>query len=187
MIKHYTTSSGHYCIIMECPDNDMDLFDYIVSRNPKIASEDEMKRVFVPVYNVLRKMYNKYKIVHGDIKCENIVINKETLEPFIIDFGYASYDNGELCKIKPVGLYPPEHATHGGYLPLNYQVWCLGNVLYDMVSGLSNDRYDKSSISRVLARCSNQLRDLLHKLLNKDPYTRMKFKDIAKHPWMVCK
>ena len=66
----------------------MDLFDYIELRVN--MSESECRKIFVQVANALHHLHLKAKVVHRDIKDENVILDGEG-KIKLIDFGSAAY------------------------------------------------------------------------------------------------
>ncbi|XP_039513040.1 serine/threonine-protein kinase pim-1-like [Pimephales promelas] len=76
-------------------------------------------------------------VLHRDIKMENILINPETLETKLIDFGC-----GDLLKKSAYNYFsgtreyrPPEFKTEGRYHGNPATVWSLGVLLFKIVFG----------------------------------------------------
>lgn len=66
----------------------MDLFDYIELRVN--MDEDECRKIFVQVAQAIWHLHNKAKVVHRDIKDENVILDGEG-NIKLIDFGSAAY------------------------------------------------------------------------------------------------
>lgn len=66
----------------------MDLFDYIELRSN--MEEDECRSIFVQVARAIHHLHIKAKVVHRDIKDENVVLDGEG-HVKLIDFGSAAY------------------------------------------------------------------------------------------------
>ena len=80
-------------------------------------------------------------VVHRDIKDENIMIDWDTMEIKIIDFGSAVFLSCSTCascmqEYDGTRVYsPPEWIMQRVFLPLPGTVWSLGVLLYDMLQG----------------------------------------------------
>lgn len=66
----------------------MDLFDYIELRTN--MEEDECRSIFVQVARAIHHLHTKAKVVHRDIKDENVILDGEG-NIKLIDFGSAAY------------------------------------------------------------------------------------------------
>ena len=77
-------------------------------------------------------------IAHRDIKAENIMINEQTDEIKLIDFGFScSFEEGE--KVTTACGSPhysaPEILAKQAYDPIKADVWSCGVLLFFMLSG----------------------------------------------------
>ena len=66
----------------------MDLFDYIELRTN--MAEEECRRIFKQVADAIHFLHCKAKVVHRDIKDENVILDGEG-NIKLIDFGSANY------------------------------------------------------------------------------------------------
>ncbi|CAM4534963.1 unnamed protein product [Leuciscus chuanchicus] len=76
-------------------------------------------------------------VLHRDIKMQNLLVNTETLEVKLIDFGC-----GDLLKRSAYKTYsgtarycPPEYLEKGKYFAKQATVWSLGVLLFAMITG----------------------------------------------------
>jgi protein-serine/threonine kinase len=84
----------------------MDLFDFIEMRTD--MSEMMMRKIFIQVAEALRHLHEVAKVVHRDVKDENIILDGET-NVKLIDFGSAAYiKNGPFDVF--VGTIGKKHA-----------------------------------------------------------------------------
>ncbi|XP_058256761.1 serine/threonine-protein kinase pim-1-like [Hemibagrus wyckioides] len=76
-------------------------------------------------------------VFHRDIKPENILINPDTLEVKLIDFGCGDLMKDEVyTSFSGTPAYcPPEWIRNNEYLAVPATVWSLGVVLYEILSG----------------------------------------------------
>lgn len=83
----------------------MDLFDYIELRTN--MDEDECRSIFVQVASAIHHLHIKAKVVHRDIKDENVVLDGEG-NVKLIDFGSAAYiKSGPFdVFVGTIGMFP---------------------------------------------------------------------------------
>lgn len=144
-------------------------------------------------------------IVHRDIKPENILV-QDTEDPrcsevLLIDFGLSRFATPKERMDVPVGTISylaPEVVNQAGY-SFKVDQWALGVLLFAMLSGclpfggetitdkihsIRNDEPDLSTESWEHVT-SEEAKDLIRKLLHKDPAKRISLKDALEHPWLV--
>nr|XP_021332684.1 serine/threonine-protein kinase pim-1-like isoform X1 [Danio rerio] len=96
--------SDSYIMILERPSPCEDLFDFL-ERHRGTLSEDVARHIMRQVVQAAH-MCCQRGVLHRDIKLENLLINKETLEVKLIDFGC-----GDLLKTSAYttfcGMYCP--------------------------------------------------------------------------------
>jgi len=176
-----------FILIMERPENSVDLFDYI--REKGKINEHEAKIIFKQVLGAVDHIHHS-GVVHRDIKDENIVLNRETGAIKIIDFGC-----GTLLKAAPYRdfsgtpeFYPPEWFNKRYYYARSAATWSLGVLLYDMVCGEIPFKSKEKIMENELTfkhDVSDEVKDLIHQLLNATPEQRPSIEQISKHPWMM--
>ncbi len=93
----------------------------------------------LPVVNCLKVVYqccqgldyaHKKGLIHQDIKPSNIMINKQSVVK-ILDFGLAGAVGGET----PTGAYMSPEQLQGGGLDHTTDIYSLGLVFYEMLTG----------------------------------------------------
>ena len=83
-------------------------------------------------------MRNKSRVLHRDLKDENILISTKSLEVKIIDFGCATEWDENRIYTSLSGtpeFFPPEIFKNQNYLAEKSTVWSLGTLLYILVTG----------------------------------------------------
>ena len=201
-IYEFYISNAHYYIITEfCQEGE--LFSYIKNK----YSERQLAVLFYQVFSGLWYLHDN-KIIHRDIKLENIMISKiekdnTTDEDLfwvkIIDFGTAKIFEKNKKEKDVVGssyYIAPE------VLKQNYNekcdTWSVGVILYMMLVGRApfDGKDDEEIIIKInsvdydskeprLLKHSPEVRDLVSKLLQKDIKKRYSAKEALSHPWFV--
>ena len=199
-IYEFYISNSHYYIITEfCKEGE--LFSYIKNK----YSERQLAVLFYQVFSGLWYLHDN-KILHRDIKLENIMISKkekdnesgeELFWVKIIDFGTAKIFEKNKKEKDVVGssyYIAPE------VLKQNYNekcdTWSVGVILYMMLVGRApfDGKDDEEIISKInsgeynskeprLLKHSPEVRDLVNKLLQKDLSRRYSAKEALGHPW----
>ncbi|CAG9532677.1 unnamed protein product [Cercopithifilaria johnstoni] len=186
LIDWFANSKG-FLIVMERPQQCLDLFDLISIYG--YLDEDIARSIFVQILNTTCLLYNTYGIFHRDIKDENIIINMDTGEAILVDFGAAALISEECVKeFQGTRLYcPPEWFKRLSYKPLEATVWSLGIVLYVMVSGylpFQNEIQICLGRFNIPKYISKDCENLLRQCLAVTPSRRPDLLEIFKHRWL---
>ena len=174
----------------------IELFDYIVNKTK--LTEKEACMFFQQIISGIEYLH-KIKYIHRDIKPENILINEDTKELIIVDFGLCnSYSNSNKDLLTSACGSPsyaaPEMLNGEKYRGPPVDIWSCGVVLYAMLCGYlpfedednNNDAlYDKICEGKfeIPNYISEKARDLLNKILTTDPKKRLTIYQIKNHPW----
>ncbi|VDO30415.1 unnamed protein product [Brugia timori] len=179
--------SKGFLVVMERPEQCLDLFDLISVYG--YLDEDIARSIFVQILNTTCLLYNTYGIFHRDIKDENIIINMDTGEAILVDFGAAALIS-EACikEFQGTRSYcPPEWFKRLAYKPLEATVWSLGIVLYVMVSGclpFQNEIQICLGRFTIPKHISKDCENLLRQCLAVTPSRRPELLEIFKHRWL---
>ena len=188
--------------------NGGNLFSFVKKRRK--LSEKTAKYLFKQIILGIQHIHS-HKIVHRDIKLENILIDLNN-NIKICDFGIGKiltykkqllYDKcGTPMYMAPEILLSSKNHGYEGY-PVD--IWSAGISLYIMLSGTlpfnlknnENSSMDESSENNIelqysiinndpkyIEKISDEARDLLKGLLNKNPNKRLTIDQILNHPWL---
>ena len=162
----------------------------------KKLSENESCLFFQQIISGIEYLH-KIKYVHRDIKPENLLINEQTKELKIVDFGLSNiFTNPNKTLLSSACGSPsyaaPEMLNGEKYRAPPVDIWSSGIVLYAMICGYlpfeddDNDiLYDKICKGKftIPNHVSEKARDLLNKILVTDPKKRLTIYQIKNHPW----
>jgi serine/threonine protein kinase len=156
--------------------------------------DERQAAVYVSELAVALDYCHEKNVIHRDIKPENLLIGKDG-EIKIADFGWSIHAPtsrrntmcGTLDYLPPEMIDGAEHDEH-------VDVWTLGILLYEMLSGdppfeaqgqMATYRRIRAIDLRFPRYFSEDVKDLIRKLLVKDPRKRMSLKLVPKHPWVL--
>lgn len=141
-------------------------------------------------------------IVHRDVKMENFLIDSDENANIIVklsDFGLACKFDKEKPPTHKCGSIlsvAPEMLTNETYC-LKVDVWGIGIIMHEILSTelpfYSEDEqtYKKNIVREKIkfddnslwSKISDGAKDLVLKLLDKDPLKRPSAREALKHPW----
>lgn len=175
-----------------------ELFDRIISETKILESE---------VCKIMRKIFSAVNylhlngICHRDLKLENFIFSQkgDDSELKIIDFGLSKQYNpievGNLNTVVGTALYVAPEVLQGKY-DYRCDYWSLGVVMFTLLGGYppffgeNNKQIFKKVMeaklvfdSPVWSRVSKQGKELISKLIVKDPESRITAKQALDHPW----
>ncbi|KAF2455736.1 hypothetical protein BDY21DRAFT_386697 [Lineolata rhizophorae] len=163
----------------------MDLFDYIELRVN--MDEQECRKIFVQVAEAIWHLHTKAKVVHRDIKDENVILDGEG-NIKLIDFGSAAYiKNGPFdVFVGTIDYAAPEVLAGKSYRGKEQDVWALGILLYTIVYK-ENPFYSIDEIMdhdlRVPYVMSEHNLDLIRMMLDRDVDQRITISQVLEHAW----
>ncbi|KAK8858151.1 hypothetical protein M9Y10_013252 [Tritrichomonas musculus] len=158
--------------------------------------EDELRGYFIETAKSLRYLHEEANIIHRDIKIDNIMFNSNNSIK-IIDFGLSTkfnpIKNEKFNKVCGSPKYVPPEMFFGEEYGPSIDIWALGVVLFYCSSGyFPFESYQLQKLSYKIMfeepiyplGISEDLIDLLKKMLNKEPDDRINWKEIFDHPWV---
>jgi serine/threonine protein kinase len=156
--------------------------------------EDQIRYYFMQLVSVLEYLHNERKVAHRDLKLENILLDYyDNIK--VIDFGLShEFENANDLFTTPCGSCPyisPELIVTGRQgVPAD--IWSLGMILYACATARLPFRNDNFQMlyRQILSaeiyypmNLSDELTDLLKKMLCRDPHRRITIEEIKQHPW----
>lgn len=184
----YNHGQSWILVMDRVSDDTCDMFDYIGERGT--LTEEETADYFHQLIGTLL-MCHHVGVLHRDIKDENLLIDRNTGELVLIDFGSGAFlQSRPYTDFDGTRVYcPPEWILTNSYHGKPAEVWSLGVLLYDMLCGDIPFVSDLSILSGKLRYRKNCLtsdaKDLIGRCLNLDPSGRPSLLEILRHPWMV--
>ena len=172
----------------------LDLYEYKASH---AINEQDAKRIFKQIIDVVTTLYLKYRIVHGDIKEENILVDSN-LAIKLIDFGSA-FIGVQPGKMLPRKIFhgtsefaSPEILKGLDFDPCANEVWSLGVFLYSLLhrempftlAEMKKHKFDISEFLDTRIQGDSAAANLQRSCLQTNPQDRIKLEDIIKHPWL---
>ena len=178
-----------YFILEYCEQGD--LYKFL---NKRTMKEKYAKKYMIQLVEGLKYLYEK-KIIHRDLKPQNIMITKDNIVK-IIDFGFARYfeSNKMLNTLCGTPLYmAPEIICDNNYNNKS-DLWSIGIILYEIIFGVRP--YNGNNLTNLM-KCinnseinfpkkiniSNDCKELIKKLLIKEPILRINWDDFFNHKW----
>jgi serine/threonine protein kinase len=186
-----------YIIMEHCSGGD--LFSFLKKRNFMLKEE----KVVVIMYKLCKAVYymHSYGIAHRDIKPENVLLTEESEDADIrlLDFGLSKIVGPNQKCTEPYGTLTycaPEIILDKPYLK-TVDSWSLGVMTYLMLSGslpfsgrdeheiAKNVVYSKVDFEKkpIWKEISDEAKDFINKLLEKDLKKRIEIKAALEHPW----
>ena len=146
-ILDYMEQEHCFIIVMERIENSKDLFDYITEKSGYGGlAESACRDYFRQIVCVILRIH-ELGVVHRDIKDENILVDMNTNQLKLIDFGAGAFfdaqnaaaADSECLKFSDfhgTRVYsPPEWILQQSYYGDRAAVWSLGVLLFNMIYG----------------------------------------------------
>nr|AVM18989.1 PIM-1 [Schmidtea mediterranea] len=171
-----------WCFVMERNPNFIDLFDYI-NRCSQISEETAVFILTQLIHTLIG--CHKAGVAHRDIKDENILIDVDTKEIKLIDFGSGHYyHDGEYFDFNGTSIYsPPEWIKDKHYFVKELESWSIGALLYNMITGDGPFKNENEILLAPISidSASAECRDLILSCLCRDRENRMDLDKILCH------
>merc|ERR1712109_145536 len=190
MFGYFYDETRVYLILEFAPRGEM----YKALQKQPDGRFDEKKtaKFIYQLADALKYCHSK-KVIHRDIKPENLLLDvKGDLK--IADFGWSvhapSSRRATMCGT--LDYLPPEMVA-GDYHDERVDLWSLGVLCYEFLCG--KPPFETASHPETYQRIINVdlkfpayvtagAQDLIRKLLQKKPASRLPLEDVKKHPWI---
>jgi serine/threonine protein kinase len=156
--------------------------------------ENQARRCFSQLISALEYLHDEKKVCHRDVKAENILLDRN-MNLRLIDFGLSRTFDPNSPQLKTAcgsPAYAPPEMVRGRSYTKMCDIWSAGIVLYAITVGTLpfGDRVIQRVFQKIAyieptypAYLSPQLIDLLRKILQKNPDSRLTIQKIKQHPW----
>mmetsp|Transcript_2117 Transcript_2117/g.2411 ORF Transcript_2117/g.2411 Transcript_2117/m.2411 type:complete len:280 (+) Transcript_2117:157-996(+) len=187
----YKTKKGNLCIVMDYADGG-DLAEYLAEQGTRIK-EYKILDMFAQICLSIKYAHDE-KIIHRDIKALNIFKTKAGLLK-LGDFGIARVLASTTAQARTqIGTpcYLSPEITKDMKYRYSADVWSLGILLYEMCA--LEPPFTGQDVSEIFDNIANEehpslpviyseeLNELVSKMLRKDPNLRLNMDEIIKHP-----
>nr|CAB3260731.1 uncharacterized protein LOC100175892 [Phallusia mammillata] len=182
---HETTEA--FLLVMVRPHPAVDLYDYVSKR--KRVNEPLARHIIRQLVTSLQHCI-KCGVLHRDVKLENILLNPETMNMTLIDFGCGDYiRNGTYKEFAGTPeYYPPEWFARKQYHGEPLTVWSIGVLLYSLLCGSLPYRSSKEIIEKEATKFPSDIsrgaKDIIASMLQKNPRDRPSLSNILLHAWL---
>lgn len=176
-------------IVMELVDG-VTALDYVNQSHGLPISE--VANFFTQLLIAIEYLHDEVHIAHRDLKLENIMIDNSG-HIRLIDFGFSTNKSvmSTICGSIP---YCAPEVLSGQMYTKESDIWSMGVILYALYDGNLPFFHQNTNTLAALI-CNNDvkfkngfdelLKDLLTKILTKDPQQRIKIDDIKLHPFLA--
>jgi calcium-dependent protein kinase len=199
IVKYFETYEDdlYIHIVMEYIPGD-NLFKMVTNRNYTKFGEKDAAEILVCLLKAVLFLH-KNGIVHRDIKPENILFsmpgNYQTLK--LIDFGLSVIKSKSKDKYRVGSPYYMAPEMLNGAYSYETDIWSIGVILYVMMTGkqpfqgkdqeqvfekISKGVYDVKLLEKQ--KYSNELKDLIKKMLILERSRRISLQAALEHPWI---
>ncbi|XP_034108869.1 serine/threonine-protein kinase PLK4 [Drosophila albomicans] len=186
--------ANYVYLVLELADNG-ELHRYMNQQMKRPFTEDEASSILRQVVAGLLYLHS-HNIMHRDISLSNLLLSRD-MQVKIADFGLATQlkrpDERHMTMCGTPNYISPEvisHLSHG--LPAD--LWSVGCMLYTLLVGRPPFDTDavQSTLNKVVhsdytmpTHLSYEARDLIDKLLRKNPHERISLEQVLRHPFML--
>ena len=184
-------SLHYYNMVEELCDGD--LYTELMKR-PNGFSTEEVRRIMIQLNDAFAQM-QKHKIVHRDLKVQNVFIKYTKRPEFDVklgDYGFSKElsDDITATKLGTPATMAPEILMNRAYTS-KADLWSIGVIIYHLLfkdlpfKGRNEVMILQNILHNNIPRnpTDQLLNDLIHRLLVVDPRKRITWKDYFAHPF----
>lgn len=199
-LRCYYQSNEEYFIVLDYAKNGS-----LYSKLKKIKSgfsEDSASKYFIQTAYALYFLHNN-NLCHRDLKPENLLLDDNN-NIKLCDFGWCDYIDSTTSFSTICGTleYMAPEIFNKKY-DFKVDCWAIGCLLYELLHGKSpfvcEDKVDddekKERMIKNIINCkynvkeeiSNEAKDLIKRLLEKDAKSRYTIEEVLNHDWVISK
>lgn len=190
-LRDFLITPDYFCLFFEYVEG-VQLLDYIIMHGK--LRERRACSIFRQILSAVDYCHH-YSIVHRDLKIENILVEERTGAIKLLDFGLSNFYRPEDNLSTFCGsLYfaAPELLCGHLYTGPEVDVWSLGIILFVLVTGrVPFDDKNLAALHEKIKACNLQIPDhvsdgckeLLLRMICRDPQHRATMDDVIFHPW----
>ena len=177
-----------YLILEYAPNGEI----YRTLKTTGTFPEDISAKYIYQLTNALIYLHSRH-VIHRDIKPENLLIGLKN-EIKIADFGWSIHTQNKRRTLCGTLDYLSPEMVEGKNHDEKVDIWSLGVLCYEFLVGSppfenENHRETYRKIVNVDLKfpdtLSNEAKDLITKLLRKEPTDRIPLEQVLNHPWIV--
>ncbi|KAI7806951.1 SNF-related serine/threonine-protein kinase [Triplophysa rosa] len=180
-------------LILELGDGG-DMFDYIMKHEEGL-SEELAKKYFAQIVHAISYCHRLH-VVHRDLKPENVVFFEKQGLVKLTDFGFSNkFQPGKKLTTScgSLAYSAPEILLGDEYDAPAVDIWSLGVILFMLVCGQPpfQEANDSETLTMIMdckytvpAHVSNACKDLINRMLQRDPKRRASLEEIECHAWL---
>uniref|UniRef100_A0A8D0MPU5 SNF-related serine/threonine-protein kinase n=1 Tax=Sus scrofa TaxID=9823 RepID=A0A8D0MPU5_PIG len=181
-------------LILELGDGG-DMFDYIMKHEEGL-NEDLAKKYFAQIVHAISYCH-KLHVVHRDLKPENVVFFEKQGLVKLTDFGFSNkFQPGKKLTTScgSLAYSAPEILLGDEYDAPAVDIWSLGVILFMLVCGQPpfQEANDSETLTMIMdckytvpSHVSKECKDLITRMLQRDPKRRASLEEIENHPWLL--
>uniref|UniRef100_A0A671LNB0 SNF-related serine/threonine-protein kinase n=1 Tax=Sinocyclocheilus anshuiensis TaxID=1608454 RepID=A0A671LNB0_9TELE len=180
-------------LILELGDGG-DMFDYIMKHEEGL-NEELAKKYFAQIVHAISYCHRLH-VVHRDLKPENVVFFEKQGLVKLTDFGFSNkFQPGKKLTTScgSLAYSAPEILLGDEYDAPAVDIWSLGVILFMLVCGQPpfQEANDSETLTMIMdckytvpAHISNACKDLINRMLQRDPKRRASLEEIESHTWL---
>jgi serine/threonine-protein kinase ULK4 len=203
-VANWYETRNHLWIVAEiCAGGDL---AGVLKQDEKITPESQVRTLAAEIVNGLVGMHAN-GVILADLKPGNILFTETgevrlsgfSVSQRVSDLEAALRESKQVPRRGSPFYMAPELFFESGSHSFASDIWALGVVIYEMVTGTTPFGFCKSfqelqrtvmaanSLAPDLREGSEELRHLVARMLAKDPTERIRWKELVSHPWWSAK